>query len=238
MSNLSMHLNKVELLELQTLLEDYNLSKFNGFLHGLNCLPNVLPPSEWMNDFLPEQALKSKAKTQQAVDLFFRYYNVVIAQGDQIPPSLDTDGSVEQSWQWLSGFGQAFAYDSEALEALSDAEVEENKEDDNVFISAIIFGFAIDIENAPEGEDRDSFLELKEAMRGLFEKQKAAERTSLLQGFLLTVKELLEPARSKAFDRMYDMFVTSSSRKHSSLGRNDPCHCGSGKKYKHCHAKP
>jgi len=20
------------------------------------------------------------------------------------------------------------------------------------------------------------------------------------------------------------------------LGRNDPCHCGSGKKYKHCHA--
>jgi len=21
----------------------------------------------------------------------------------------------------------------------------------------------------------------------------------------------------------------------ASLGRNDPCHCGSGKKYKHCH---
>ncbi|MEK9200534.1 MAG: SEC-C metal-binding domain-containing protein, partial [Patescibacteria group bacterium] len=23
--------------------------------------------------------------------------------------------------------------------------------------------------------------------------------------------------------------------KHKKLGRNDPCHCGSGKKYKHCH---
>ena len=22
---------------------------------------------------------------------------------------------------------------------------------------------------------------------------------------------------------------------HKSLGRNDPCHCGSGKKYKRCH---
>ncbi len=21
------------------------------------------------------------------------------------------------------------------------------------------------------------------------------------------------------------------------IGRNDPCHCGSGKKYKHCHGK-
>lgn len=23
----------------------------------------------------------------------------------------------------------------------------------------------------------------------------------------------------------------------ASSGRNDPCHCGSGKKYKHCHGK-
>jgi preprotein translocase subunit SecA len=22
------------------------------------------------------------------------------------------------------------------------------------------------------------------------------------------------------------------------IGRNDPCHCGSGKKYKNCHGKP
>jgi len=26
-------------------------------------------------------------------------------------------------------------------------------------------------------------------------------------------------------------------RVEKTLGRNDPCHCGSGKKYKHCHMK-
>ena len=24
---------------------------------------------------------------------------------------------------------------------------------------------------------------------------------------------------------------------HPKIGRNDPCHCGSGKKFKHCHGK-
>jgi preprotein translocase subunit SecA len=26
--------------------------------------------------------------------------------------------------------------------------------------------------------------------------------------------------------------------KKDKIGRNDPCHCGSGKKFKHCHGKP
>jgi hypothetical protein len=30
----------------------------------------------------------------------------------------------------------------------------------------------------------------------------------------------------------------SSSSVPGSLGRNDPCHCGSGKKYKQCHLAP
>lgn len=25
---------------------------------------------------------------------------------------------------------------------------------------------------------------------------------------------------------------------HRKIGRNDPCHCGSGKKHKRCHGKP
>ena len=29
--------------------------------------------------------------------------------------------------------------------------------------------------------------------------------------------------------------VETVIREHPKLGRNDPCHCGSGKKYKNCH---
>lgn len=36
-------------------------------------------------------------------------------------------------------------------------------------------------------------------------------------------------------------FLDTSGRRYdgtmaAKIGRNDPCHCGSGKKYKHCHA--
>jgi len=27
-------------------------------------------------------------------------------------------------------------------------------------------------------------------------------------------------------------------RASTKIGRNEPCHCGSGRKYKHCHGKP
>ncbi len=236
MSDLTARLDTLELLELQTLLEDYSLSEFNGFLHGIHSFPTVMPLSEWLNDFLPEQALKTKTATQRAAGLLLRYYDEVVCQADETPPRLDMDGSFKQAWQWLSGFGQAFAYDSDALEAISDAEAEENQEDDNVFIAAIILGFAMDIENAPESEERDEFLDLKEAMKGLLKKQKASERIKFLQGFVLAVKELLEPARKREMQRIHSELETSFGP-NVKLGRNDPCYCGSGKKYKHCHAK-
>jgi uncharacterized protein YecA (UPF0149 family) len=33
------------------------------------------------------------------------------------------------------------------------------------------------------------------------------------------------------------MAVRTIQREGAKLGRNDPCHCGSGKKYKQCHGK-
>jgi hypothetical protein len=33
------------------------------------------------------------------------------------------------------------------------------------------------------------------------------------------------------------MFVSSKTVLNKNIGRNDPCWCGSGKKYKHCHLR-
>ena len=41
-----------------------------------------------------------------------------------------------------------------------------------------------------------------------------------------------QPARSTQF-----LKPATVRRSHKKLGRNEPCHCGSGKKYKHCHGK-
>ncbi|MCG6937658.1 MAG: preprotein translocase subunit SecA [Gammaproteobacteria bacterium] len=47
-------------------------------------------------------------------------------------------------------------------------------------------------------------------------------------------------SQSQADDESRDAAVTASQpyhREHKKIGRNEPCYCGSGKKYKHCHGK-
>ena len=46
-------------------------------------------------------------------------------------------------------------------------------------------------------------------------------------------EELLAPAAGGNTDNVDDMSVSMGVK----VGRNDPCPCGSGKKYKACHGK-
>ena len=39
------------------------------------------------------------------------------------------------------------------------------------------------------------------------------------------------------FDQDFEILAPSNSRTQKEPGRNQPCYCGSGKKYKHCHLK-
>jgi len=48
-----------------------------------------------------------------------------------------------------------------------------------------------------------------------------------------TAEDLLKPLPKPSTPKHIPMFQTPSHK----LGRNDPCWCGSGKKYKHCHGK-
>jgi len=36
-------------------------------------------------------------------------------------------------------------------------------------------------------------------------------------------------------DTLNKLFPPKDPQPHKDLSRNDPCHCGSGKKYKNCH---
>ncbi|MXX98820.1 MAG: hypothetical protein F4Y58_02795, partial [Gammaproteobacteria bacterium] len=46
-----------------------------------------------------------------------------------------------------------------------------------------------------------------------------------------------QPAPSQPPRSMQSLKPATVRRTHKKLGRNDPCFCGSGKKYKHCHGK-
>ncbi len=48
-----------------------------------------------------------------------------------------------------------------------------------------------------------------------------------------TTDDLLKPAPKPSTPKYFPLFQESTHK----IGRNDPCWCGSGKKYKHCHGK-
>jgi preprotein translocase subunit SecA len=48
--------------------------------------------------------------------------------------------------------------------------------------------------------------------------------------------ELAHNIHSEPVSLLANSSVTNAPQD-STIGRNSPCHCGSGKKYKHCHGK-
>jgi yecA family protein len=230
-----------EMLELYAMLgpgseETYSLTELDGFFHGILCLPRLVMPSEWLNDVLPEVA--SEKAMRRAVDLILRHYNAVAdaLRESEVEPYFD--GSGRQAKQWLEGFGRAFSYDLGAIQKLADAEVEEFGDEENVPVAAFVMSFALDLENAPPAEDPEDVLGMKRAILKTLEEQPASENRMMLYDLALGVHEMLGGAREEERNKVSRLSSSSSTVTHNKkVGRNDPCPCGSGKKYKHCHGK-
>jgi preprotein translocase subunit SecA len=107
---------------------------------------------------------------------------------------------------------------------------------------------------------RDPRVELRRKAFDLFDELRAGVRRSIVSTFFVTLpsyQQFLNQQRQAAALREqkakenYRVDVVRSSRKEAAgagtstsvtirrdvakVGRNDPCPCGSGKKYKHCH---
>ncbi|MCA9835738.1 MAG: UPF0149 family protein [Trueperaceae bacterium] len=239
MDDLFTDLSTEELLKLQSLFpkhseESFSLASLDGFFSGLYCLPGMHMPSEWLQDVIPEMPDNSKKAVEQALNLILRYYNQVGYFMNEQEASPNFDGSFSGAKEWLEGFSMAFGYETDALGKLADAEAKESGNEDQLFIAPVILTFGMDVENAPADEDRDNFLKLKEVILTMLEKGSHEDRLGLLTDIANSSYELLETAREK---RLKAMKPNSSLIAEPKLGRNDPCYCGSGKKYKHCHGK-
>lgn len=240
MSKLFKRLGETELLELSTFLgsdaESYSLSELDGFFHGLLCLPHPAKPSEWIQEVLPESVAKTEQKLSRALDLTFRYHNAVADNLKKEALSLHLDGSQGESLRWTEGFGRGFGFDPDAVLTLADTEAAQVEDDGDVTIAAIVLAFVFDLENAPEDEDRDAFLEVKKHFETTLGEQTPEDNIELLTGLALTVYDLLEPVREQ--EKQSQATAKSLVKQAPKLGRNDPCYCNSGRKYKHCHGKP
>src|SRR5271168_3741869 len=223
MSGLSRHLKPLdeELLALgeETML----LEELDGFIAGLLVCPDLIKPGEWLpiiwNRDSPDQqpAFDDLDHVNRVLGLVMEHYNSVartlMEHPDRYSPlfSVDTrNGDI--LWElWIEGFEKAVELRPEAWQKLLDADVD---------TAAAMRGMMA----LAEVGCRDQHLPRKEL---------DTINTTAPDNIARWVVTL-NAWRLANYQPMQGIDSRMSSASTKKVGRNDPCPCGSGKKYKKC----
>jgi uncharacterized protein len=206
------------------------LSEFDGFCTALAIGPELILPSEWLpvvwgGDGSPESA--SSKELKRALELIMGHYNDVISLLNQPDESFSPVYNHDEQtgdiyWEaWVEGFERAMRLRPDAWASI--AEVPEGMPYPKVGVAVSLM---LELALLREGSS-----ELPEAMlAALIEDvpQTIAEIVSDIQAWTLANSR---PAPYPSMAAANQPHVPTKGRK---LGRNDPCPCGSGRKYKKC----
>jgi yecA family protein len=227
-------ITKKDITKLEQLLNQYkggSLVWLNGYLYGIATLPVALMPSGWLPAVFESMAF-DESNAERAVGLLLGYYNHVVPAFQSLKTvQPHCDGSIEQITGWLSGFFAALSHDKLYLAALAKVFIAEGSQPTWNFR---LFALSTDAK-ATSGSARLQ-QEAHETLDGI---DKPA-RIALLVDYTKFVYNVLS---SMPASNGHMAFGTIGSKKpymreQAKISRNDPCPCGSGKKYKHCHGKP
>lgn len=206
-----------------------DLEELDGFFAALHCCPELVLPSEYLPVVLgSEDALENEElfPNLEAAQLFFglitHHWNAVgdaFRSGDFFMPLLleDEDGEAYGN-SWALGFLRG----TDMRRGLW-MEILENENKAGWFVPI----FALAHENDPDPE-----------LRTYPEPMTDEQREKLLAGLSVMVTEMYQyfaphRERNAAAKRDQALFARRE-QKPEKIGRNDPCYCGSGKKYKKC----
>lgn len=192
------------------------LGELDGFLAGIIVCPELIRPSEWLplvwGETLP--AFADDAQAQRMHELILSHYNDIIAQlnrGHYEPIfEVDLDGSA--MWEiWIEGFARAMDLRPGCMTGLAERHLDDEDIQRAVFVLGRLCYLALD-------PDRAQVLDID------------AELEKLAPDLIASHVEILHQAR---------LSEAASSRGAQAMlqpkiGRNDPCPCGSGKKFKKC----
>ena len=249
-----------ELERLSTLLQDLSdsqpddeavpLDLLDGYLTALISGPKLCTPMDALAELFGDDwasAFKETADMQEFVALLTQRWNVIASQIHpdrlmqspddlslsplitELPPAL-RDELIEKGLMteedaallpaagalWAEGYLQAIDTHQDSW-AIKDPESEAGVLFDELLnsISAVML---------PEGEERDEYL------------QSTYERLDVTQDELLN--DALFAAQDMRLFWLNYAPKTAPIRREPLPGRNDPCPCGSGKKFKQCHGAP
>ena len=192
------------------------LSELDGFLAGVAVLPEAIPPHEWLPEIwgLEDPDFESPAQMEQVVGIVLEHYDKIAKSLDReaYRPIYDYEMDDTPYWEiWIGGFRKAIGLRPEAWQALADQE-----DDQELHRALFVLWRLLRMEEAKT--DSPEFADVDEQLEAL--------APDLIPSLVTVVRE----ARRRKGVRDLSRPLGSASK----IGRNDPCPCGSGKKYKRC----
>ena len=199
------------------------LEQLDGFLAGVLVSPDMIPTSQWLphlwdkNGSAGEKPAADNLKQiEKLLKLVMEHYNSIATSllpgseyGYEPVLSVVQDTDIEVPHVWGLGFARALtAYPASWMKILSSGNTEALDALGNLRKVANI---ATGQSSAPEDEEIDFMVD--------------------------AVDQIGEWVETLAWWRMAQSPVATASAQQAfrSVGRNDPCPCGSGRKFKHCH---
>jgi uncharacterized protein len=200
-----------------------NLEQLDGFLTALIRGPNLVTPSEYLPQVLGDRwVFEDTSAAQEILSLLMRHWNAIadtLNSGEiYLPLLLEDENGIAHGNDWANGFLRGMEFGKEDWAVLLD------DEDQGGSLVAI---FALANEHNPDP-----------SMRPYKEQVGAELREKLIAGAaagLVSIYHYFEAQRLLASRSLGK--ETTLRRTTPKIGRNDPCPCGSGKKFKHCCGK-
>lgn len=209
---MSDYLDELDDILLNQFDEGMLLSELDGYLTGLIISPDLVPPSRWLKPIWGDAPppVEDAASLQRFLDLVMEHHNALLASLDApggYAPILDTDPRTgEILWEmWIDGFAAAMK--------LAPAGWNRIRAGDDAGAKAALAGI----------------VELATASRGSIppDEEQQQRLDQLASDFIPIWVQMLHEWRLEN-----DTHKPAAGR--TKVGRNDPCSCGSGKKYKKC----
>lgn len=190
------------------------VSELDGFLAGILVCPDLITPSEWLpivwggEDDASGPVFEDAEQMEKLVGLVMEHYNAIATdlQRGRYAPVFHVDSRHNDVlWElWIDGFDRAMQMRPESWSPLLEAD-----EDAQIAIAGMAALSAIN-----QGDESLSGAEVDELSRNA---------PDLIAHWVMA----LNAWRT-------GQFVAEPALRSTKVGRNDPCPCGSGKKYKKC----
>jgi uncharacterized protein len=201
-----------------------NLEKLDGFLAALICGPDTILPSEylpviWGGDIVLENTFNAQPLLRDFLALILRHWNVIadtLHSGEvYLPLLLEDENGISHANDWANGFLRGIELRKKHWAELL------NDEQRGGWLVPIL---ALAHENS-----------LGAVMRPYKEPVSVEMREKLIVGAAAGVMGIYRHFQTQRSAEDQSLGNVSTFRRTTpKIGRNDPCPCGSGKKFKQC----